>query len=178
MLTIEKAVEMYQIHRVRIEGSDRFFLDRSITENQEHLDFVRSHKAEIVDYLKEQEEIKKHEVEEQQAKLNALEGLRELEDAKDAWESYYYWYNRFIERGAEGKAPQKPEANLKELIQKYPRTNAYLNAEAFSFASNYHKAAIGRKAAKRILNGEDYQQVITDMEQEWKDYCNETVCDS
>lgn len=176
MLTIEKAVEIYQIHRT--ENNDRIFLNRSVTENQEHFDFVRSHKTEIVDYLKEHEESMKREAEEQQAKLNALEGLRELEDAKDAWESYYYWYNRFIERGAEGKAPKKPEANLKELVQKYPRTNAYLNAEAFSFASNYHKAAIGRKAAKRILNGEDYQQVITDMEQEWKDYCDETVWDN
>lgn len=169
MLTIEKAVEMYQIHR--IGNGDRIRLDRSVTKNQEHLDFVKSHKAEIIDYLKEQEERR-------QAKLNALEGLHELEYAKYAWRLYYSSYNRYIAQGAEGKAPKKPEVSLKELVQKYPRANAYLNAQAFSSASNYHKAAIGRKAAERILNGEDYQQVITDMEQEWKDYCDETVWDN
>jgi hypothetical protein len=140
--------------------------------------FMNFTKEQLAAKLEEHEESMKREAEEQQAKLNALEGLRELEDAKDAWESYNYWYNRFIERGAEGKAPKKPEANLKELVQKYPRTNAYLNAEAFSFASNYHKAAIGRKAAKRILNGEDYKQAIADMKKEWRDYCEEHVFDN
>lgn len=75
MLTIEKAVEIYQIHR--IENNDRIFLNRSVTENQEHLDFVRSHKTEIVDYLKEHEESMKREAEEQQAKISIFtKGLR------------------------------------------------------------------------------------------------------
>lgn len=177
MLTIEKAVEIYQIHRT--ENNDRIFLNRSVTENQEHFDFVRSHKTEIVDYLKEHEESMKREAEEQQAKLNALEGLRELEDASIAWKEYYIAYRRFIEDDAEGKAPKKPEASLEELVRKYPRANAYMKAESYAYSSsNNARAAAGKKALERILNGEDYKQAITDMKKEWRDYCEEHVFDN
>lgn len=177
MLTIEKAVEIYQIHRT--ENNDRIFLNRSVTENQEHFDFVRSHKTEIIAYIEEQKAIEEQQHLERLKKMNAIEGLQELEDASIAWKEYYIAYRRFIEDDAEGKAPKKPEASLEELVRKYPRANAYMKAESYAYSSsNNARAAAGKKALERILNGEDYKQAITDMKKEWRDYCEEHVFDN
>lgn len=112
-------------------------------------------------------------------KMNAIEGLQELEDASIAWKEYYIAYRRFIEDDAEGKAPKKPEASLEELVRKYPRANAYMKAESYAYSSsNNARAAVGKKALERILNGEDYKQAIADMKKEWCDYCEEHVFDN
>lgn len=112
-------------------------------------------------------------------KINAIEGLQELEDASIAWKKYYSDYRHFIEDGAEGKAPKKPEASLEELVRKYPRANAYMKAEGYAYSSsNDVRASAGKKALERILNGEDYEQAIADMKKEWHDYCEEHVFDN
>lgn len=174
-LTIERMVEVYQIHKSK-EGKIRVY--ETIVKRPEHYKFVVEHKAEILAYLDAKEVAAKRAHDERMAKLNAIEGLRELEDAKYALKSYYSSYNRYIEQGAEGKEPEKPEANLDELIRKYPRANAYLKAKEYSFASHFAKSRAGDRAEERILNGEDYNQAIDDMEKEWKDYCDEHMWDN
>lgn len=73
--------------------------------------------------------------------------------------------------------PTKPAVSITELYEKYPKAAAMLQAEAYSSASNVAKSSAGRKARERIIDGEDYTQVIADMEKEWTDYCDEHVWD-
>lgn len=71
------------------------------------------------------------------------------------------------------------QASLEELVRKYPRANAYMKAESYAYSSsNNARAAAGKKALERILNGEDYKQAIADMKKEWCDYCEEHVFDN
>ena len=75
--------------------------------------------------------------------------------------------NTIISRGY-GKVPAKPEANLEALEAQYPIAAAYRLAKSYERAANYNKSAAGSKAVVRIENGEDYKQVLADMEAEWQ----------
>lgn len=113
---------------------------------------------------------------EREARRDAIPGIKEIEEARSAWDKYYYIYDKVIAEG-EGRMPTKPAVSTTELCEKYPKASAMLQAEAYSRASNVAKSAAGRKARERIIDGEDYTQVIADMEKEWTDYCDEHVWD-
>lgn len=113
---------------------------------------------------------------EREARRDAIPGIKEIEEARSAWDKYHYIYDNVIADG-EGRMPTKPAVSTTELCEKYPKAAAMLQAEAYSSASNVSKSSAGRKARERIIDGEDYKQVIADMEKEWTDYCDEHVWD-
>lgn len=164
-MTIPEIVEKYTI---RTNPNKNLCVRREILKHEDDKAYIKEQKA-----IEEQKHL------ERLKKMNAIEGLQELEDASIAWKEYYIAYRRFIEDDAEGKAPKKPEASLEELVRKYPRANAYMKAESYAYSSsNNARAAAGKKALERILNGEDYKQAIADMKKEWCDYCEEHVFDN
>ena len=113
---------------------------------------------------------------EREARRDAIPGIKEIEEARSAWDKYHYIYDKVIADG-EGRMPTKPAVSTTELCEKYPKAAAMLQAEDYSRASNVAKCSAGRKARERIIDGEDYTQVIADMEKEWTDYCDEHVWD-
>lgn len=52
------------------------------------------------------------------------------------------------------------------LRKKYPKTVAYLKAKKWSESISSRQALFGARATERILNGEDYEQVIAEMERD------------
>lgn len=111
-----------------------------------------------------------------EAKINAIEGLKELKAAINEQNDYHYEINRRFENEALSSIlPAQPKANVKDLKKKYPRAAAYIKAENWKYANNYAKAAAGRKALERIINGEDHEQVLADMEAEWDAHREENM---
>lgn len=113
---------------------------------------------------------------EREARRDAIPGIKEIEEARSAWDKYHYIYDKVIAEG-EGRMPTKPTVSTTELCEKYPKAAAMLQAEAYSRASNVAKCSAGRKARERIIDGEDYKTVIAEMEEEWTKYCDEHVWD-
>lgn len=72
---------------------------------------------------------------------------------------------------------KRPEADLEALCKKYPVAKAYLDAEAFSLSENAVKSQYGRDAMNRILDGENHENVISDMNAEWSEYVNQHAFD-
>ena len=54
-----------------------------------------------------------------------------------------------------------------ELEQKYPRAAAYLKAQKWSWDKEPKKAALGKQAMDRILDGDDPAVVLEEMESSW-----------
>lgn len=135
------------------------------------------HKAEIISILEEQEAANAEALRVHAEKVAAIEGLAELNQLADAWSDYEYAFSAFINAGAEGKSPVKPTRLYADVAAKYPRAVAYRKAINFSSAAHYAKAGAGRRAAERILDGEDYTAAISDMEQEWGDHCDAHIFD-
>ena len=102
------------------------------------------------------------------AKIEAIEGLKEIENATIIWNNYSRSLeNNFDNEYASSILPTPPKVTVDELKKKYPRAAAYILAESWVISNNYKKADAGRKALERIINGDDYKQVIKDMKDEF-----------
>ena len=141
--------------------------------------YVKARKPEIMAFLLNREEMEKKAVEERQAKIDAIDGLKELEAANEALLNYREAFNRAIEND-DAIFPSKPSVTpegIEAMRKKYPRAAAYRKAETGSLAANYVQASAYKKALERIINGEDYEKAIADADTEWKEYLDEHIWD-
>ncbi len=173
-MTVKELIEHCEIS---LMGSDKLKI-RNTIQGQKMLEEIKARKAEIIDYLVAEEAAAKAAAEDRKAKIAAIEGLAELQDALDAEANYHHEVNRrFEDEALSSIMPARPKVNAKELAAKYPRAAAYVKAEDWTYASNYAKNAAGRKALERIINGEDHEQVLAEMEAEWSAHCDQHVWD-
>ena len=141
--------------------------------------YVKAHKPEILSFLIEKEEAEKKAMADRQAKIDAIEGLKELEAANEALLNYREAFNRAIEND-DAIFPSKPSVTpegIEALRKKFPRAAAYRKAEAGSLAANYVQASAYKKALERIINGDDYEKALADADAEWKAYLDEHIWD-
>lgn len=173
-ITIEETIKKYNI---RIKDETMLACDPVMGKNKEVVEFVKKHKAEIIDFINAETERIATERAERQTKIDAIKGLKEIEECSNAWIKYYEDFNRFIANDGIGTCPTKPEITPEELCAKYPRASAYRQAKAYEDASNYRKSAIGKEAKEAIINGKPFTEVIEEMEKKWKEYCEEHIWD-
>lgn len=102
-----------------------------------------------------------------------IEGLNELRNAIDMEENYRYNVRCMVENEYNDGANsvKKPMVTVAEIAKKYPRASAYIKAEEWANGNNYTRSTAGRKAMEKIVNGQDYNEAITAMENEWNTYC-------
>ena len=176
-------IKKYALRIVVKNGVEYLGGDRVLGEpkNKDDEKFVREHKADIIEFIKAEkaakEEAEKKAYEEYKKKVDAIEGLKELQNLIDDWDTYNEALREFIENDAIGKAPVKPDKTIKEVADMYPRAKAYIAAENYHNAAHYVKATAGKKALDAIINGEDYEKAIADMKAEWSSYCEEHMWD-
>lgn len=173
-MTVKELIEHCEIS---LMGSDKLKI-RNVARGKSMLAELKARKDEIIDYLLAEEAAAKAAAEDRKAKIAAIEGLAELQAARDAEANYHYEVNRRFENEAlSSMLPARPEVSASEVSAKYPRAAAYVKAEGWTHANNYAKNAAGRKALERIINGEDHEQVLAEMEAEWSAHCDQHVWD-
>ncbi len=182
--SVEELVNRYhfKIHAEYRDGkyvlTDRIYTHNApiIMKDDAH-EIIKERKDEIYAYLLDIHNAEIKAEEERQEKIKAIEGLKELEFAR---EDIAAWHEEFAKSfdhvGGLGVRP-RPNHDLKALAEKYPRASAYLKAESWSYAANYEKAAAGKKALERIINGEDYALALSNMEAEWSKACESHIWD-
>ena len=139
---------------------------------QAEKDAIGEKKAEILAILMPVWESGKREYDERKAKINSIEGLQEIKAAQadlDAWQSRFErsFYGPTA-CGGLGVGPRPQDVNA--MKAKYPRAAAYLMAEDWSYADHDVKAAAGKQALEKIIEGEDYNAAIDEMQREWDEY--------
>lgn len=114
-----------------------------------------------------------------EAKIDAIEGLKEIKSAIYDRQRYRCEFNAMMddEFNDGTRAPKLPTADVDALLAKYPRAAAYIKAESYSYAAHDVKSMSGAKALEKIINGEDYAAALADMEAEWSAYVNEHMWD-
>lgn len=140
---------------------------------------VKAHPAEMQEIkaaLMDEEAEERETAERRRNLRNAIPGLKELEAAKAEQATYREAFARAVDSG-NGIYPAKPGSDPAELSAQYPMAAAMLRAESYSCAANYRKASAGRKAVERILDGDDWEKVISDMEAEWHEATSEHMWD-
>lgn len=174
-MTITEIIKKYNI-RIGGDGT-QLACDPRIAKNAEAIAFVKERKAEIIEHITAEADAKRRAAEQRAAKIAAIEGLEEIRAARADLAAWHEEWNRSFEDVGGLGVRQKPEYDFEALNAKYPRAAAYLKAESFENASNYAKAAAGKRAKERIINGEDYCAAIADMESEWEKHCEEHIWD-
>jgi len=173
-MTVKELIERCEIS---LMGSDKLKI-RNVALGQKMMGELKARKAEIIDYLVTEEAAAKAAAEDRKAKIAAIEGLAELQAAIDAEANYHHEVNRrFEDEALSSIMPARPKVNAEDVAAKYPRAAAYIKAENWTYASNHAKNAAGRKALERIINGEDYEQVLAEMDAEWSAHCDNHVWD-
>ena len=172
---IAELVKKYNI-KIHVDG-EHIAVNPNIAKNKEDVTCVKANKEAIIAYIKAEKEKEEQARIERRNKINDIEGLEEIRNAKQDLANWHYEFNKsFEDVGGLGVRP-KPNYNFDAMYEKYPRAVAYLKAEDYKNASNYRKSAIGKNALEKIINGEDYNAVIENMEKEWKEYCEEHIWD-
>lgn len=114
-------------------------------------DYIREHKQEIIDFLKEKE-----------AKISSIPGLKEIETAENERQNFRHNFNAaFDSENAAGiQANLKmPDSDPTALRKKYPQADAYLQMKALAGSYNFELSAIGNKAIEMVVDG-DWQEAL------------------
>lgn len=168
--------EMIKKYNIRLStGKDKLVVNGKIGKSQKDKEYVKAHKDEIVDILIQKEKQEEYERNEYRRKIESIEGLIQLESLISDWSKYNNDMSRFIERDCTGKPPTKPEVTVEEMSEKYPRAAAYIKADRWSYSAHYYKSSCGTRAKEAILNGENYEDAISDMKSAWKKYTEEHI---
>ena len=139
---------------------------------EDDLKAIKAEKPNIIAILAEEAAQRKKAAEERQSKIDAIEGLAELEEELENYQHKNFFYSQsfslfFYDNWREdGFDPNDypSTSKLLELKEKYPRAIAYLYAKNHSNSSDFLYAGRGRKAMEQILNGEDYEMAIAEMD--------------
>ena len=195
---MRKLIKDWNMQIVTIEGEERIQArPRSQQELNKYGEWVKANKNVLIAEIKAIE----NERVEREAKIQAIEGLKELKAAIAAQEQYEYErQKRWESESLSSILPKPPQVdkenpyedatteddswdrfllilNVEELKTKHPKAWAYIRAEGWANASHYAKAAAGRVALERIINGDDHDQVIAEMEAEWNAYTKQHIWD-
>lgn len=101
-----------------------------------------------------------------------IEGLKEIILAQQEWVQWKQEVDKQI-HADHFNPPPEPKTDLFELYKKYPFAYTYLVVYDYAISEHPGRAEAGNKALHRILCGEDYRQVLNDMEYDWETYCAE-----
>ena len=182
--TVEELIERYNISLQTEFQNGKLVLTGKIytpcgqkVEADNATGVLKERKAAIYAYLLDLHDAKIKAAEERQAKIDAIEGLKELRAARADIASWNEEFEKSFDNvGGLGVRP-RPVYDMKALEEKYPRASAYLKADSWSDASNFEKASAGKKALERIINGEDHALVLLDMQEEWSKACESHLWD-
>ena len=172
---IRKLIKDWNMQIVTIEGEERIQArPRSQQELNKYGEWVKANKNVLIAEIKAIE----NEKVEREAKIQGIEGLEELKAAIAAKEQYEYErQKRWESESLSSILPEPPKVDVEALKIKHPRAWAYIRTEGWANARHYAKAAAGRVALERIINGDDHDQAIADMEAEWNAYTEQHIWD-
>ncbi len=180
-MTPRELIDRYDIFLSKIHpgkitvGNSELLID----ENAE--DEVRSRKEEIVAVLNAEQEQKQKEWEARKAKIAAIPGLKEIENARTDLSRWHREFNKSFDGeyacGGMGVRP-KPKYDLEDMYKKYPIAKAYLMADAYEDKSNYELSEIGKRAKEAIINNpENYEEIIAKMQTEITEFTDRHLFD-
>lgn len=122
-------------------------------------DYIREHKREIIDFLKESE-----------AKIASIPGLKEIKASEKEWRKFRYSFNSSFEsENAAGiqASLQMPDSDPAALRKKYPQADAYLQMKDLANSNDFQLSAIGDRAIEMVIDG-DWREALkyADREQQ------------
>ena len=174
-MKIEEIKRLVDEYRIKEEegGKIHLFFPKDQHNLKPDLEKIKTGKPEILKYLRSE----RAKVEDRKARVNAIEGLKEIESCQLEWIKYNVDGDRALEQmmrtGYSRRFVSKPEITVEELRKRYPRASAYLKARREAEKENFELSAIGKKAVERIIFEKNYDAAIEDMENDIQEFVKE-----
>ena len=130
------------------------------------IDEIKAHKTEIIDILTAEANAKKEAAADRQRRIDAIEGLKEIVEARNKAHEWHVYFIKAMDRG-DSVLRSEPKYDFDAAYQKYPKAAAYLKAQSMANKRNDELSAIGRKAVDGILYG-DWKAALETMDAEQK----------
>lgn len=168
---IIKMIDKYEIKDNR-DGRIRAYHVKTDEEKKQ----IGEHKAEILAYLKREEEKKKEEYLRKTSFFESIPGVKEIRKAREEWGDYQFEFQRAFERGT-GRYPDSPSidaAGIKKLEEQYPEAVFALDMEYKKGSANYELAGIAEKAYNALCNGEAWEAVKKQYDKDNDEYYRRT----
>ena len=170
---MEKRIEqLIKDYDLRITADGNLAVRSFLSPTAKDIEEIKKYKSEIIQYFKDIEnanELKKQ-------KIEAIEGLTELQKAINEYENFLYKNeNAFENEYTSSFSKSYDGESISTLKAKYPKANAYLIANSWTLANNYHKAALGQIALNKIIDGNDYNEAISQMKSDWTSFCKNNI---
>ncbi len=177
-MTVQELIAKYTIS-IHTDGVNISIGNSALMNKDKTIDEIKTKKPEILDILRQEKAEKEKAASERKAKIDAIEGLAEIKQAKREIETWRENFNRSFEGEYGGRGVgQKPNYDIKAMCEKYPAAASYLRAESEMFKSNYQISAIGKKALEAIIeNPENHAKIIAEMEKELKQLAEKYLFD-
>lgn len=185
-MTVEQLISRYMIkqHSEYKDGEGWVYTDNILIHNgnlakkENMIPVIRERKQEILDYFNNKREKERLAYEDRQRRIDAIEGLKEIEAAMEDLDRWHDEFEKsFEDVGGLGVRP-KPEYDFDAMYEKYPVAKAYLDAYNYSNKSHYELSAIGKRALDRIIyHPEDYKEALEQMKADLDEFTAEHAWD-
>ena len=125
---------------------------------------IKARKAEIIAHFTAEREAAAKAHDERHAKIDAIEGLKEITAAEREIAAWHAEFNRQADT-EDGVLymPEYPNYDLKAMYAQYPHAAAYIKAREYAEKENDELAAIGRRALDAVIDG-DYEAAMATMD--------------
>lgn len=169
-------LELVKKYRITISPNNRDNLAIYGRPSDDALAEIKERKSEILAFLNEEREIQ----ERRRANDEKIEGLKELNEAIDAWNRWHAELEESFEGpeavGGMGVGP-RPE-NPNEVMKRYPQASAYSELRKAIGSENIELYSIAKKAMDRFLdNPDDWVAVMREYEEERKAFIEKHLWD-
>lgn len=188
-MTAEELADRYSC-KLQLEFKDgktvptgAFYVDDHRLMSQEGAyDEIARHKDEIKALLLKRYDDEMRAREERKAKIAAIPGLKEIEDAVEDLTQWHEEFNRsFDERYGAGcgglGVRAKPQYDLDAMRAQYARAAAYLKMQDWALKEFLPQHIVGKKALEKIINDDHWEQAVADAEKELDDYITAHIWD-
>lgn len=107
---------------------------------------------------------------------NIIEGYRELKAAYSDVERYHRQFNKMMDdEYNDGANPPKPvKADPEEIARKYLKMEGWANSSSAT-STGFAKSQAGEKAVKRLVEGDDIEEVLAEAEAALKAAVNKAI---
>lgn len=183
-MNIKEMIEKYGIApETKDFGAE--FTGRLIIRNVKSLkadnaeEMIRDKKLEILDHFKNEKAEKEAAKKEYEEKVASIEGLQEIQKAS---RELAEWEMKF-QKSFDGEyavgglgVGKRPNHNIDEMLERYPRAAAYLKAKKYADKQNFELSKIGEKALHEVVYG-NFHKAMSDMDTDLKKFTEKHMWD-
>ena len=180
-MTPKELIKRYDIRDGEMMGKPGalFIARQDAVMRDRMLDEIKARKPEILAYFAAEREAKRDAKAEREAKIKAIEGLEDIQNAIADLAAWQREFNASFdgEYAVGGLGVRDyPHYDIDAMMQRYPQAAAYLRAKEYADKQNTELSIIGEKALNAVIDG-NWQSAMEQMDKDVDEFTRRHMWD-